>query len=325
LKQYIGVRTAPSNTVTVDGNPLLLRLDLRSHSPWGFEWGYEGSGSTQLALAIIADHLRDDARALAHYQEFKREVVSNLPHAEWTLTSKEIDDALVRISKMNGVSSNAKRQGFCHSFVNRVLHGDCRQVLRSMPTECIDLVVADPPYLVRFKTLDGRRAYPNDDDPWWLEPTFREIYRVLKQHRFCVCFYGWSRAHYFLQAWRAVGFYPISHLVFIKRYDSRVGFTRARHDAAFLLAKGRPARPRNPICDVLPWTWEGNSLHPAQKPVSVLRPLIQSFSEQGDIVLDPFAGSGSTGIAARREGRRFVLIEKVLRYYRVAERRIRNG
>ena len=51
--------------------PLARRLDLRNHSPTGFEWGYEGSGPAQLALAILAHALQDDERALRFYRAFE--------------------------------------------------------------------------------------------------------------------------------------------------------------------------------------------------------------------------------------------------------------
>jgi hypothetical protein len=58
--------------------PLAPRLDLMNHSPSGFAWGYGGSGPAQLALAMLADALGDDARALALHQAFKSEVVAGL-------------------------------------------------------------------------------------------------------------------------------------------------------------------------------------------------------------------------------------------------------
>jgi hypothetical protein len=60
MKRYEGSRTWNATLVTVDSNPLNLRLDLRNHSPSGFEWGYGGSGPAQLALALLADCLGDD-------------------------------------------------------------------------------------------------------------------------------------------------------------------------------------------------------------------------------------------------------------------------
>ena len=71
--------------------PLLLRLDLRSHSPTGFEWGYAGSGPSQLALAICCDALRDDKRAERVYQAFKREVVARWSEPSFRIT---LDDVL---------------------------------------------------------------------------------------------------------------------------------------------------------------------------------------------------------------------------------------
>ena len=78
-------------TVTVDDQPLDCRYDLLSASPSGFEWGYGGSGPAQLAIAILA-HAYDDEFATAHYQQFKRGVVSNLPEERWTLTETDLDE-----------------------------------------------------------------------------------------------------------------------------------------------------------------------------------------------------------------------------------------
>lgn len=76
--------------VTVDGEPLDCRYDLLSASPLGLEYGYGGSGPAQLAVAMLA-HAFDDEFACECYQQFKREVVSELPEGEWTLTKQDLD------------------------------------------------------------------------------------------------------------------------------------------------------------------------------------------------------------------------------------------
>lgn len=74
--------------------PLNPRLDLRTHSPTGFAWGYSGSGPAQLALALLADYLGDD-RAQELYQDFKWKVIVALPGSKgWTLNEGQIDAAL---------------------------------------------------------------------------------------------------------------------------------------------------------------------------------------------------------------------------------------
>jgi hypothetical protein len=97
MKTYEGRREGYAADVTVNGVPLNPRLDLWNHSPTGFEWGYGGSGPAQLALAILADHLDDDDEAVRLYQEFKREVVAKFDRRAWTLTSEQLQDAIVAL------------------------------------------------------------------------------------------------------------------------------------------------------------------------------------------------------------------------------------
>jgi len=96
MKVYEGGRSLAGAVVTVDGKPLPPRFDLKKLSPAGFEWTYEGAGPAQLALALLADHLGDDQKALQHHEAFMREVIADLDNA-WRLTSADIDDALKRI------------------------------------------------------------------------------------------------------------------------------------------------------------------------------------------------------------------------------------
>jgi uncharacterized protein (DUF2249 family) len=71
---------------------LRLRLDLDNHSPTGFNWGYLGSGPAQLALALLADVLNNDVRALKLHQEFKRRAIAPIQDDEWRLTPQQIID-----------------------------------------------------------------------------------------------------------------------------------------------------------------------------------------------------------------------------------------
>jgi hypothetical protein len=73
-----------------DGNELDPRFDLKEHSREGFAWAQAGPGAAQLALAILADYLEDDTRALALYQDFKWDIVAWLPTGEWELTSTRL-------------------------------------------------------------------------------------------------------------------------------------------------------------------------------------------------------------------------------------------
>jgi hypothetical protein len=93
MKIYEGGRGLDGAVVTVDGKPLDPRFDLKRLSPAGFEWTYVGDGPRQLALALLADHLGDGAKALALTENFTRNVVAELDNA-WRLTSEEIETSI---------------------------------------------------------------------------------------------------------------------------------------------------------------------------------------------------------------------------------------
>ncbi len=93
MKTYAGVRTIDGLRVTVDGEPLDEAYSVKQFTKWGFEWTYEGAEPSQLALAILADHLSDGAKAIENCDKFMRDVVANMDN-DWTLTSDEIDKAL---------------------------------------------------------------------------------------------------------------------------------------------------------------------------------------------------------------------------------------
>ena len=204
-----------------------------------------------------------------------------------------------------------------------ILHGDCTNVMRRLAAESVDFCLTDPPYLCNYRSRDGQ-SVKNDRSGHWIYPAFRHIHRLLKTDSLCVSFYGWHKADEFMAAWRRAGFRPVGHIVFRKKYASSARFMEATHEQAYLLAKGDPAMPEQPIPDVLEWQYTGNKLHPTQKPVGSLKPLIEVFCPAGGVVLDPFAGSGSTLVAATETGRSFLGIELDRRHWATAQRRLKT-
>ena len=94
MKNYHGRRVPNGCTVSVDGLPLDPRTDLRQISTTGFEWGYMGSGPRQLALAILADHFDDTAKAVGQYKLFCDRTIASLTGEEWRLDSEQIEVVL---------------------------------------------------------------------------------------------------------------------------------------------------------------------------------------------------------------------------------------
>lgn len=206
-------------------------------------------------------------------------------------------------------------------FLNRVILGDCVQVMAAMPSASVDFVLTDPPYAARYRDRSGRTVI-NDNGTAWLTPAFAQIARVLKDNRFCVSFYGWHKVDAFMAAWRAAGLRPRAHFVWIKRYASGRNLTAYCHEQAYLLCKGEPPKPSMILRDVLDWRYTGNRYHPTQKPLMALRPLIAAYSNPGDIILDPFAGSGTTVVAAKQLRRQYIAMELETRYCKTARERL---
>lgn len=197
---------------------------------------------------------------------------------------------------------------------NEILHGDCIEAMRQMPSNSADFILTDPPYLVNYRDRDGR-TIPNDAKDDWLRPAMREAYRVLKQNRVAVMFYGWTKVDMFFNAWKDAGFQPVGHIVFRKDYGSNSRFLSYHHEQAYLLAKGNPPLPKHPLADIIDMPYSGNKLHPTQKPVAALAPLVRSFTLPGELVLDPFAGSGSSCAAALLTGRKYLGMELDSTYF----------
>ena len=95
-KIYAGDRTIDGIVVTVNGEPLPDRTDVRAFTDLGFEWTYEGDSPRQLALALLADFLGDDQRALVLSEAFMSAVVANLDNT-WEMSGQEVADAVAAL------------------------------------------------------------------------------------------------------------------------------------------------------------------------------------------------------------------------------------
>lgn len=93
MRTFEGQRSIDGLVVTVDGKRLSEHYEVKQFTTWGFEWTYEGESPQQLALAILVEHLGDNARAVRLCEPFMRRTVANLDN-DWVLTGAEIDAAI---------------------------------------------------------------------------------------------------------------------------------------------------------------------------------------------------------------------------------------
>jgi DNA modification methylase len=204
-----------------------------------------------------------------------------------------------------------------------LIQGDCLEVMRELDSWSIDAVITDPPYGVDYRGRWGSKQKPiiNDSSNWWIPTLASELFRILPVSGFVICFYGWPTAGVFLDAFNAAGFRPTSHLVFIKNMWGLGYHTRSKHEVAYLFAKGK-VKPQIVDTDVFPWTRVRNRVRPTQKPLDSILPLAMRFCQDEGTILDPFMGSGTTGVAAIQTGRRFIGIETDPVYCAIARERL---
>ncbi len=228
---------------------------------------------------------------------------------------------------------------------NQLILGDSRDVLPRLPGESVDLVVTDPPYnIASGRALTRHRGrVVSTSEAWgqWDEYTDPE-YRALLGWLFAEChrllraggqMYVWLGARWVSEAMHLAelaGFRYRAKLVAVKARVlpcvRRDNWTSAYEEALYL-SKGRP-RPfhfREQTNALLLPVERKRSSHPTEKRPAMLSPLIEASSDAGDVVLDPFAGSGSTGVVAQALDRRYVLVERDVRYWRMARERLREA
>ena len=245
--------------------------------------------------------------------------------------------------------------------LDRILAGDCIEVMNGLPEGSVDLIFADPPYNLQLKgTLhrpDNSRVDAVDDD-WDRFDSFavydrftrawlKAARRLLKPDGAIWVIGSYHNIFRVGAALQDQGYWILNDVIWRKSNPMPnfrgKRFTNA-HETLIWAAKSEKARytfnyealkalnegvqMRSdwviPICGGHERLRdeEGNKLHPTQKPEALLHRVLLATTNPGDVVLDPFFGTGTTGAVARKLGRHFIGIEKEEKYRRIAEQRI---
>lgn len=216
--------------------------------------------------------------------------------------------------------------------IAQVICGDCLEVMRGMEAGYFDAVVTDPPYGIDYQSAwrtDPEKRHPkirNDGQPfvWWAYPAAGLVSadggRVL-------CFCRWDTAEAFRLALTWSGLTLRAQIIWDRQHHG-MGDTRGapspRHDIIWYATSGRYEFQNGRPCSVVSAArLSGDALtHPNEKPLDLMRQLVASYSSEGETILDPFCGSGTTGVACVKTGRNFVGIEINEEYCEIARKRI---
>lgn len=251
-----------------------------------------------------------------------------------------------------------------NQYLNKIIKGDSVEVLKKLPDNSVDLIFADPPYNLQLNGELWRPNQTKVDavnDEWdkftdfqvydkFCEEWLKECKRILKKDGSIWVIGSYHNIFRVGKIMQDVGLWVLNDILWIKT-NPMPNFKGTRfnnaHETLIWASKEKDSRYTFhyktmkafnddlqlrsdwyiPICNggERLKDKEGNKVHSTQKPEALLYRIIISTSNPGDVVLDPFMGSGTTGAIAKKLGRNFIGIEKEDKYIKVANERIKNA
>lgn len=222
----------------------------------------------------------------------------------------------------------------------QLLNGDCLVEMKKIPDESIDLICTDPPYKLTSrgssgtmsgywasdKAKSGKVFNHNDIE---IEDYLPEFYRVLKDGTHCYIMCNHLNLPHFIDVINKSEFKFIKCLIWDKQSKICGRYYMGQFEYIIMLRKGRERTINNcGTSDIISIPLKrnkddnGNNIHDSEKPVSLMELLIENSSNEGEVVLEPFLGSGTTAIACKKQKRRCIGIEIDETYYNIAKQRI---
>lgn len=219
-----------------------------------------------------------------------------------------------------------------------LMHGDCLELMKSIPDGSVDLCVSDIPYKLtgggKGDGLNSKRpkGILKDNNQIVIVPKFEdwlpELYRVMKNgsHIYLMC--NFKNLNDLMNKTQKVGFKHVNLLVWEKNNCTPSQFYMKNCEYTLMVRKGSSKYINDIGSSKTVHKFEniiGNKVHPTEKPIDLMEFYIKNSSNESEIVLDMFMGSGSTGVAAKNLNRAFIGIELDENYFNIAKQRIESA
>jgi site-specific DNA-methyltransferase (adenine-specific) len=215
--------------------------------------------------------------------------------------------------------------------MNQIILGDCLVELKKIEGTSVDLIITDPPYNMNYSgrgKLNHFDGFANDnltqgEHTAWFDMCLKEFYRVLKNDS---AIYIYIDFRNYARIYNVVAkYFDIKNCIVWDKCSIGMGQSyRFQHEFVIYAVKGKPKLHfvKKNIPDIFRVKRVGGKYkHPTQKPVNIIKPFIEYSSLPNDIILDAFAGSGSTALACVELGRRYIVIEQDPKYVEIIKER----
>lgn len=191
----------------------------------------------------------------------------------------------------------------------------------------VQQILTDPPYGMSFQSNNRQNKYDvlkQDDNLDWLESFAEKCYALAADNTAHYIFCSFHNIDIFKQAFQK--HFKIKNILIWEKNGGSMGDLKAdfspKVEFILFLQKGRRFINGKRDPNIFRFNRTGNLYHPTQKPVDMMEYLLSKFSDEGDLILDPFMGSGTTGVACVNMKRRFIGIELDETFFKVSSARV---
>lgn len=209
--------------------------------------------------------------------------------------------------------------------------GDCLEVMDKLIEKGVkvDTIITDPPYGISFQSNHRLKKYDaikNDDSLSWLDAFAKKCYDLANDNTAHYIFCSYHNIDKFKMAFEK--YFKVKNLLVWEKNNTSMGDLKgnfaSKTEFILFLHKGRRLINGKRDSNILKFKRTGNKYHPTEKPVDLMEYLIEKFTDKDETVLDPFMGSGTTGVACVNTNRKFIGIELDEKYFEIAETRIKE-
>ncbi|RKY54687.1 MAG: site-specific DNA-methyltransferase [Candidatus Neomarinimicrobiota bacterium] len=244
---------------------------------------------------------------------------------------------------------------------NKIYNMDCIEGMRYIADNGIDLIITDPPFAIEFKAkrsnynrtasrvIEGYNEIPKEEYCNFTIKWMKEVYRILKETGSMYVFSGWNNLKDILIAIDELNFITVNHIIWkyqfgvvtkrkfvtshyhclyvCKNEEKRKFFPYSRFDKMSKDRNGRSLhyKDKEDVWEIKREYWTGDQKTPTKLPAELIKKILMYSSEEGDVVLDPFLGSGQVAMISKVLNRQYIGFEIVKESYKFARKRLENN